>query len=641
MLRRDLMIEVRAESINEESRTVELSFSSEEPYERWWGVEILDHGRKAVRLGRLNGGAALLVNHDPDDQVGVVEKAWLDGKKGRALVRFGRSPRAEEVYQDVKDGIRKLVSVGYRIAGIKLESSENNQETYRVTDWEPYEVSLVAVPADATVGVGRDGEAPAFDPRTLVSPEEEDDMNFQRRDGASPSAAPAGTTAAAPVAPAPVPAAPTVDVAAATRAATDAERARVQTITAMGGRLNCGELARDAIADGRSLEQFIADYEQRAGNQIQIRVAEDPAIGLTERETRQFSFVRLMNALANPNDRRANEAAAFEIECSQAAQVRTGQTEARGFRVPVDVLRAPLIPQQRDLSVGTATAGGHTVATDLLAGSFIDMLRNALALTGLGVRMLTDLNGNIAIPRQTGGATAYWVGEAVALTESQQAFDQVAMSPKTLGAFTDYGRQLLMQSSIDIESFVRSDIAKVIALAIDLAGVNGSGTSNQPRGIMQTAGIGSVAGGTNGAAPTWDHMVDLETAVSVANADLGSLGYLTNSKVRGKLKKTQKFSSTNGDPVWERGNEVNGYRAAVSNQVPATLTKGTADGVCSAIIYGNWADMLIGLWGGLDLMVNPYILSPTGSVRVEAFQSLDVNVRHPESFSAMLDALTA
>ena len=122
---------------------------------------------------------------------------------------------------------------------------------------------------------------------------------------------------------------------------------------------------------------------------------------------------------------------------------------------------------------------------------------------------------------------------------------------------------------------------------------------------------------------------------------VGSLGYLTNTKVRGKLKLTQKFSGTNGDPIWEKGNEMNGYRAAVSNQVPSTLTKGTAAGICSAIIYGNWADMLIGMWGGLDILVNPYILSGTGSVRIEAFQSADIAVRHPESFAAMVDALTA
>jgi HK97 family phage major capsid protein len=253
--------------------------------------------------------------------------------------------------------------------------------------------------------------------------------------------------------------------------------------------------------------------------------------------------------------------------------------------------------------------------------------------------MLTGLVGNIAIPRQTGGATAYWVAESGAPTESAQAFDQVTMSPKTVGAFSDISRKLLLQSSIDIESFVRRDLATVLGLAIDLAGINGSGASNQPTGVLNVSGIGSVAGGTNGLAPTFAHIVELETDVAVANADIGSLGYMTNAAVRGKLKTTEKASST-GQFVWE-GGELNGYRAKVSNQVPSNLTKGTSSGVCSAIIFGNWADLIIGMWGGLDLMVDPYTGSTAGTVRVVALQDVDVAVRHAESFSAMKDALTA
>jgi HK97 family phage major capsid protein len=348
-----------------------------------------------------------------------------------------------------------------------------------------------------------------------------------------------------------------------------------------------------------------------------------------------------MNALANPQDRRAQESAAFEIECSNAAQQQRSDGEMRGYTVPVDVLRPSREGSQRDLVVGTSTAGGHTVATDLLAESFIDLLRNNMALQGLGARMLTDLNGNIAIPRQTGGATAYWVAESGAPTESQQAFDQVAMTPKTVGAYTDISRKLLLQSSIDVEAFVRQDLAVTLALAIDLAGINGSGSSNQPRGVLNTSGIGSVVGGTDGAAPDYADIVGLETAVAVDNAAIGSLGYLTNAAVRGKLKLTEKFSGTNGNPVWEDGNNLNGYSAAVSNQVPSNLTKGSASGICSAIMFGNWADLLIGMWGGLDLMVDPFTSSTSGTVRIVALQDVDVAVRHAESFSAMVDALTA
>jgi HK97 family phage major capsid protein/HK97 family phage prohead protease len=644
-MRRDLQFEVRAETVDEESRTVELSFSSEEPYERWWGVEILDHGPSAVRLGRLNGGAALLVNHDTDDQVGVVVNASISGRRGRASVRFGRSTRADEVFQDVRDGIRRLVSVGYRIIRMVLESVGDAGEVYRVTEWEPYEISLVAIPADATVGVDRDGEeVPAFDPRSLLS---EDDMNklnpqHQRRDGA-PAPAPAVTPAPAP-APATVPAI-VADPAAERAAILAGERERVATITNLGVRLNCAELAARSIAEGLSVEAFVQRASQGEGPARPIATAEVPEVGLTDREARSFSFHRAIVAMANPNSQAARAAASFEFECSAAAARALGR-EPQGIFIPADVLRAGGADQRRDLTVGTPTAGGNLVATDLLSGSFIDLLRNRMVLPQLGAMMLTDLNGNVAIPRQSGAGTAYWVAENGAVTESQQTVDQVTLSPKTLGALTEISRQLMLQSSIDVEGFVRRDLATGIALALDLAAIHGSGSSNQPTGVLATSGIGSVALGTNGGTPDIDTMIDLETAIATANADVGSLAYLTNPKVVAILKK---LKSTTGEYLWSNlpnGNrgatpgEINGYSVARSNQVKSNLTKGTANGTCSAIVFGNWADLIIGMWGGLDLLVDPYTNSATGAVRVVMMQSADVAVRHAASFSACLDAVT-
>jgi HK97 family phage major capsid protein len=292
----------------------------------------------------------------------------------------------------------------------------------------------------------------------------------------------------------------------------------------------------------------------------------------------------------------------------------------------------------RDLNVTTSTAGGHTVATDLLSGSFIDMMRNKMATVGLGATMMNDLVGNIAIPRQTGGATSYWVAESGAATESQAAFDQVQMSPKTVGSMSDISRKMLLQSSLDVEAFVRNDLATSLALAIDSAAINGTGSSNQPKGVLNTTGIGSVVGGTNGAAPDWKDIVDLESAVAADNADLGALGYLTNAKVRGKLLQTEKASST-GQYVWSDNNTLRGYNAAVSNQVPSNLTKGSTS-TCSAIVYGNWNDLIIGTWGGIDINVDTSTGSSSGTVRVVALQDVDVAVRHAESFAAMKDATT-
>lgn len=650
------------EASDTESRTVPLSFSSGLPYERWWGVEILDHGPDAVNLERLNDGGALLLEHDRLSHVGVVQpgSARIADQRGIATVRFGRGQQASDAMADVQDGIKTLASVGYSIDEMVLESrdSKTGVETYRVTKWTPFEISLVAVPADPTVGVGRSAFMPASPAPNVPAARNTESIMSEN------TAAPADTQQRAESA---VPAEPRGP------AQTDplvSERARMREIRALGKQFGLEAEADSAIDAGTSADAFkdlVISRQQRAGV---LRPAESPDIGMSKAEVKQYSFCRAMLAAQNPLE--AHKIAPFELEASRAAQDKRGdsrQTDRQhAITIPVDVLNSGLQVGEaaaaaamrhlasrqhmgaayRDLVVGTPTAGGNLVATELLGPSFIELLRAAMVLSRLGVRILRDLNGNIAIPRQSGAASTFWVAENGAATESQQSVDQVTLTPKTVGALTDYSRRLLLQSSIDVETFVRTDLATTIGLAIEIAAINGSGASNQPLGLLNISGIGAVAGGANGLAPAYDHMVDLESAVANANAAAGSLAYLTNTKVRGKLRKTQEFASTNGKAVWtsmagSRGLEgdVLGYPAVVTNSVPSNLTKGTSVGVCSAIAFGNWDEMLIGFWGGLDMMLDPYTGAAAGTKRVVALQDCDINVRHPASFAAMTDALTA
>lgn len=602
--RTERALQVERAAINEEARTASLAFASETPYERYWGVEILDITPQAMRQSRLRTGANLLVDHDSRDVVGVIESVEIGADKiARAVVRFGKSARAEEVWQDVRDGIRRNVSVGYMIHKAQLVEERDGVETFRVTDWEPFEVSLVSVPADPTVGVGR---------------------SLDSSSAASPEADPTATASAA--------TAPIVTTPSKERIMSDVQvesRNHAAEISKIAKGLPGGaEMAMDAIQRGLTTEQFQAEALTKLAS-APLPTAD---IGLDKRETKRYSVMRVLNALANPTDAAAQRAAAFERECSEAAATKLGK-QARGFMVPNEI-------QKRDLNVTTATAGGNLVATDLLSGSFIDALRNAMVINSLGTRMLTGLVGNIAIPRLSGTGTAYWVAENNAPTESDQTIAQVTLSPKTVGAFTDISRRLLLQSSLDVEAMVQNDLATILGLAIQQAAINGSGASNQPSGIL-TRVTASVIGGTNGAAPTWANMVQLESDVAVANADIGTLGYLTNARMRGRLKSTSKVSGQNGF-VWESGDTpVNGYRVGVTNAVPSNLVKGTSGAVCSAMIFGNFADLVIGMWGALDLMVDPYTGSTAGTVRVVALQDVDVQLRNVVSFATMVDALTA
>jgi HK97 family phage major capsid protein len=613
--------------VEEAARTIELSFSSEDPCDRWWGTEILDHGSGSVRLARLQATAPLLLDHNTRDQIGVLEKIWIGSdRKGRALARFGKSARAEEIWQDVLDGIRKSVSVGYIVHRAVLEEQNEQKETYRVMDWEPLEVSLVSVPADATVGVGR--SADARDHQIIIEiPNSTKEIRAMEKEEKREL---------------PEEAQKRIDEAAGV--ARRAEQNRIREIYAYvkaWPQVDLSAEADKAVAEGTKIEDFRAVVFDRLDKSKVVKPVETGGdLGMSDKEAKRFSMVRAIRALASrgtPDEGRLMQDAAFEFECSREFAKKVNR-EAKGFFVPPEVLK-------RDLTVGTDSAGGYLVQTTLLSGSFIELLRNRMVVKQAGATILTGLVGDIAIPKQTGAATAYWLSENGAPTESQQTFGQLALAPKTIGAYTDLSRKLLLQSSLDIENFVRGDLAKVLAMGIDLVCLHGTGVSPQPAGIAVTSGIGSVVGGTNGAAPDWADVVGLETEVATDNADVGALAYITNSKVRGKLKRVFTNATYGERPIWMGGQgfdgigEVNGYRAFVSNQVSSTLTKGNQS-ASSAIFFGNWADLVIGFWSGIDILVDPYSMSTTGAVRVTAFQDLDVGVRHAESFSAMLDALT-
>lgn len=686
MLQRSFEAQIRA--VDDDTNAVELSFSSELPYERWFGIEILSHAPGHVRMDRLNRGVAVLLDHTPARHAGTTKKAWIEDRRGRAVTRYGSHALGQETLLLVREGIKPDVSVGYLIHSmlqIRRDASGNVVEQravptellqryldrsasftrsdrakfvrdlarhfgeaeraetpeFLVDDWEPFEISHVAVPADFTVGVGR-----AAGERTPVPQAKEpsvDDLDTRQQPAA------------------PTPPAQPVNIQAIESAAQAAERERSRGINALGEQHGMADLARAAVDNGTSLDAFRQTVLDKLQEARKLRPAESAEIGMSRSDLAKFSVRKLMLALAyGHQDRSLIEAAAFEIDASNAARklrpiedtMPSAKERSGGYTIPVDVLRAPMVTSNaqdaarqalaqmlRDLTVGTPTAGGNLVATDLLSSDFITLLRNRLVLGSMGARVMTDLNGNIAIPSQTGGASTFWVTEGNPVTESQATFGQVAMTPKTVGMFTDYSRRLLLQSSIDIEMLVRMDLVNGIAVEVDRVGIAGSGSGGQPTGVLNTAGIGAVVGGTNGAAPTLDHIVDLESAVANVNADVGSLGYVTNTKVRGKLKKTQQFTGTNGVPLWT-GNELNGYRAGVTNNVPSNLTKGTSSGVCSAIAYGNWSDLLIGLWSGIDLILDPYTGATAGTRRVVALQDLDIAIRRAASFSAMADALT-
>lgn len=577
----------KASYIDEESRRVRVGVSSEEPVERSFGMEVLGHSADDINMEFINSGRApLLLDHDMEKQIGVIEEFKLDetAKRTTAVVRFGKSALAQEIFEDVADGIRMNISVGYRVD--KLTRMNKDDENYYKAQWTPMEVSSVSVPADQSrlVGVGRSKDKQTINNIEVITMENKDINLDEVRTQ-------------------------TID-----EAKAEFKRNSKEIID-LAVRHNKRDLADKAIADGISVEEFRGVLLENISNNTPLETPSE--IGMTKEEVREFSLVKAIRAMANPSDRKAQEDAAFEFECSAEAARQYGK-DAQGIMLPSEVLRNW---GKRDIN---SSDDSTLISEDYRGGDFIDVLRNESSVMQAGATMLRGLQGNVVIPKKTAASSAGWIAtEGAAASESEFTSGSVTMSPKVIGAFTDATRLLLQQSSLDVENLIRDDLTKSIATAIDLGALAGSGSSGQPTGIANTSGINTTTFAA--ANPTWAEIVAMESAVANDNALNGSLAYICRPADFGTLKTTEKATGT-AQFVVSPDNSMNGYNVIRSNQV----TSGD-------FYFGNFADLLIGMYGGLDITVDPYALSTSGGVRIVALQTVDVAVRHAVSFCKSSD----
>ena len=361
---------------------------------------------------------------------------------------------------------------------------------------------------------------------------------------------------------------------------------------------------------------------------MSFTIPQPKELGLSAKEKKNYSLLNALGHIQKGNW----DALGLEGECSRAIENRVGKPP-KGLYVPTEIGWG-----QRDLSVGSATAGGNLVGTDHLGDRFIDALRAKSIIFDIGARRMSGLVGDVAIPALNASTSTYWVAESASPTEGAPTVRQITMSPKTVGCFVDLSRKLMLQSDPSAEGIFRGDMVAQIASAIDSVAINGGG-SNEPSGILQTSGIGSVALGTNGAAPTWASVVNLIKEVAIDDAEQGSRAFLTTPAAAGKLRSTAKVSGTDSKMILDDKSELFGYRVIATSLVPSNLTKGSGSSL-SAMIFGNFSDLVVGEWGSLDVIFDPYTNSTTGAMRVTAFMDVDVAVRHAESFAAIQDIVT-
>ena len=576
-------------ALDQENRTVRLSFSSEEPVERWFGSEVLSHSPESVRMDRLNGGAPLLWNHDTSDQIGRVESASIENGRGYAVVRFSKSARAEELYQDVVDGITSNVSVGYRIHEME---QEGDKEVYRATDWQPHEISLVSVPADASVGIGRS----VGDHQTRVLTqniiEEETQMSDEIK----------------------------IDVQSVKDEARDAalaeERGRISTINDMAKDAPyLRELADKALSEGQPLDVFQRSALEATKQELKRKPSNDLinsplTVDMTEKEQRNFSIVKAVQASATGDWSKAG----LEREVSNAIAARVGDSNG-GFYLPTDMAWG----SKRDLTVGTNNQGGFLVGTDHMASSFIDALRANMVTMQAGGRMMTNLQGNVAIPKLATGTTNIgFVAEGAAPTEGQPVFAQVALSGKAIAGYVQITRNLLVQSDPSVEAMIQDDITQGIAVALDAAALAGTGSSNQPTGILATTGIGSVSFSSSGA-PTFEEIVGVETAIVTDNAQADGMVMVTTPAMAGALKTTIKGGSGSGRFITEDG-LANGYPVLATSSMTA-----------NTVLLGDFSQLIVAQFGAIEVITDRD--ATTGIMNLGVHLLADIGVRRAESFS--------
>ncbi|MCE7997048.1 MAG: phage major capsid protein [Roseivirga sp.] len=400
----------------------------------------------------------------------------------------------------------------------------------------------------------------------------------------------------------------------------------------------------EEVSEFNGLDDEIKELDQEIDQRTKEEAAEARAAALagnpvttepSEPEQRNLSNFSFVKAVKESSSRSGLSGLELEMHQEAEKEARDLGQSITGTGVPSLIL-GHNSEQRTTLTTGTAATAGDMVDTS--RGSFIGALRDRLVLTGLGATFLSGLTDKLEFIKQNGVATFSWVAENATSGETNPSVTKIEMSPNRLTGTIPMSNLLILQTSGDIERLVRNDITVGIALAYEKAAINGSGTGNEPLGLLNRPGVSVVANGTNGDSLNWARIIQMETEVDQDNALLNSLGYLTNSKVRGILKSTEKFANT-GKEIWQPGNEVNGYRAAVTNQVPSGLSKGTGNNL-SAMAFGDWSSMYLGQWGGMDIITDNVTRKKEAITEVTVHMYGDVNCRHEESFSISKDIVT-
>ncbi|AHF05510.1 hypothetical protein MARPU_09550 [Marichromatium purpuratum 984] len=589
----DLGLGLRA--IDEDARTVEISFSSEAPVERWWGREILDHSPEAVRLERLLDGAPLLLDHDTSQQVGVIESARIDSDRiGRAQVRFSRSAKGEEVFQDVRDGIRTKASVGYLIHELVLEhSSDEDGDTYRITDWEPLEASLVSIPADPAVGVGRS-----------LSPSPERPMD---KEPEAPVAEHQETREAAPV----------VAESEAIPACAAPINPDAEQIRAVGAHFRARELAEDHIMLGGTLAEFRAQMRARTEKPDPV-----PSVARVESRVPHTGQLRAYRPELFHGGRREAEETAYRAG-QWCLATMFGRADAARWCRDYGV-------QLNERVLTGLGAGQSVVIPDELVLPIIS-LREQYGLARRLCTVHSMTTDTASVPRDIGDVSAYFVGREQAPSVTDPAFDNVTLVAKNVAAETRISNDYADDSAINLAEFVAEKHARAFAIKEDECLINGNGSSTYGGIVGLRTAILELAGAVD-AASGHDTFAAIDAsdlrALMAKLPDLPGLQpvWLT-SKPGQNLLFGRLTDAAGGNTKRELSvkmpDQWAGYDILTSPAMPKVATDLSN---VAMVLFGDFRmGVIFGDRRGMTMMVDPYSLSSYQQTKIISSERFDIN----------------
>ena len=576
---------IQRAAIDEAARTVSVLIATPTPVPtmRWIDGsgyiqcnEVLQCTPEAVDTERLDGGISVLMVHRWDDVVGVTISHSIDPDGIRAVIRFTRDPASEPIWQDIVDGIRRHVSVG---ADIIAQSYDIATNTNTITRWQPYEVSFVAIPADANSGVGRSKQplqpTPKQPPITMTTPTPTPPTNHAQ------------------------------------------EIARIAEL------LGDPEEGLRAIQDQCTTQQF---NERMIAKRSKSPLPSGD-MGMSDKEVQRYKLSNVLRYLSGDNTVNVDFERDVTNNCKRALQ------RQNSFYIPPEVQRTFT---QRSFD---PTSGAGLVAQNTLYDQHIPFARPKYIMDTLGITMLSGLSGRVIIPKTTTSGQVYWIVGTSSGSESSPTVDQVELLQKQCGAYVDVTRSLMQQSGGTAEAFAVDELQRAMMSGLQNAIINGTGLNGQPTGIL-TAITPTIDGGVNGVEPTYDHLIDLEGAVQDANAGDGFGGYLMSKRAKQFLKKTFEAPDKNtADRLWNRDSAtpVNGYAGFATTDVP--LTSNSSNWLTPIIHCGDWSSLVVGSWGGMEVAIDTATNSKTGATRIVVLNDVGLAYRNTDSFAVFKNAL--